>query len=85
MEICPYMGSHWDTETPYTAPDYGNRCFAKSETVRVLLLFSREVPGVRIKLAFQDSNCYGDFRHCGYFRDRQNENEVVQTSPGSDK
>jgi len=85
MEICPYMGSHWDSGTPYTAPDHGNRCFAKAETVRVLLLFSREVPGVRIKLSFQRSNCYGDFRHCGYFRDRRDENEALQASPGSDK
>jgi hypothetical protein len=82
MEICPYMGSHWDTETPYTVPDSGNRCFAKSESVRVFLLFSRDVLGIRINRSFQHSNCYGDFRHCGYFREREIEEGAVLLAAG---
>lgn len=84
MEICPYMGSHWDTETPYTAPDSGNLCFARSEPVRVLLLFSKELVGVRIGRVYQHSNCYGDFRRCGYFRSKEDESEVAQVSPESE-
>jgi hypothetical protein len=83
MEICPYMGSHWDSETPYTAPDSGNRCFARSEPVRVLLLFSKEVTGARIGRIYQHSNCYGDFRSCGYFRSKKDRSEDAQVSPGS--
>ena len=82
MEICPHMGSHWDSETPFTSPDPGNRCFAKSEPVRVFLLFSREILGVRIQHSFQQSNCYGNFGSCEYFQARQFEKDTEQAPSG---
>lgn len=81
MEICPHLGSHWDADTPFTAPDTGNLCFARSEPVRVLLLFSKDLVGVRIGRAFQHANCYGDYRRCEHFRAKADELALAQAAP----
>lgn len=77
-------GIGWDVDTPYTAPDTANRCFARSEPVRVFLLFSKDNPGARIAINHQRSSCYGDFQHCVSFQAKETGQEVGPAVVGSE-
>ena len=71
QETCPYLGQHWDRSIRAICPDLDNRCFARFQQVPFLWLFARKRLGDRVDLAYQRVACYGDFRQCEDFQNKQ--------------
>ncbi len=65
-EVCPYLGTHWDSSIYSTVPDMRNRCYAQKKQRGVFSFI--EYYGNRIEKTFQLDNCYSDYKLCPYYR-----------------
>ena len=79
--LCPYLGSWYDSSIRFTEPDQGNRCYARFSKIRRFWIFRKRKAGVWIEMDLQRSVCYDNYDNCRYFKNMSMREETFLVEP----